>query len=241
MNIYLELTEAFNQSGRRAVICSGQAVVLHRLAVMSKDGDWILRESSNDLTHILSVLENYGAKYRFGAPLDLGWMQGGWSSHFEFIHDDIRVRTDFFTRPPRLSDEALALIWNREAWFDPPFTSARDLAQIKMTQREKDYPVIGELARIMPDVRDQLFFSRSAIDLIRLAQKYPDIVEDLAKHRPLLSKALVAKSVDDEESLRASLDEERRSMMKKDRDRLSAFEQAAKEWREKWPTLTSYH
>ena len=44
VNIYLELTEAFNTGALRAIICSGQAVVLHRLAIMSKDGDWILRE-----------------------------------------------------------------------------------------------------------------------------------------------------------------------------------------------------
>jgi len=43
-NIYLDLTREFNAGRLRVVICSGQAVVLHRLAVMSKDGDWILRD-----------------------------------------------------------------------------------------------------------------------------------------------------------------------------------------------------
>jgi hypothetical protein len=37
-NIYIELTRAFNRGKIRAVICSSQAVVLHRLALMSKDG-----------------------------------------------------------------------------------------------------------------------------------------------------------------------------------------------------------
>ena len=39
MNIYLQLTGAFNEDRLRAVICSGQAVVLHRLAIMSKDNE----------------------------------------------------------------------------------------------------------------------------------------------------------------------------------------------------------
>jgi hypothetical protein len=37
-NPYLELTAAFNRGRRRTLISSGQAVVLHRLAIMSKDG-----------------------------------------------------------------------------------------------------------------------------------------------------------------------------------------------------------
>jgi len=106
-----DLTTAFNSGGRlRAVICSGQAVVLHRLAVMSKDGDWILREDEAVLAHVLAVFQDYGANYRFGAPLDLGWLRGGWSSHFEFAFEGLRIRTDFFTRPPRFSGSDLDLL-----------------------------------------------------------------------------------------------------------------------------------
>ena len=90
----------------RAIVCSGQAVVLHRVAIMSKDGDWILREDEGALQQIRSVLAGRGAHYRFGAPLDLRWMRGGWSSHFEFRSESLRVRTDFVTRPPRLTREA---------------------------------------------------------------------------------------------------------------------------------------
>jgi len=38
---------------------------------MSKDGDWILREDAEALDHVLQTLESHGARYRFGAPLDL--------------------------------------------------------------------------------------------------------------------------------------------------------------------------
>ena len=47
----------------------GQAVVLHRLAIKSKDGDWLLREDGETMRQVLSILEGYGATYRFGAPL----------------------------------------------------------------------------------------------------------------------------------------------------------------------------
>ncbi|MGA2259152.1 MAG: hypothetical protein ABSG53_31150, partial [Thermoguttaceae bacterium] len=81
MNIYVDLTREFNAPGLNAILSSGQAVVLHRLAVMSKDGDWILRENEAAMEHVLAVLAARKAVYRFGAPLDLRWMRGGWSAH----------------------------------------------------------------------------------------------------------------------------------------------------------------
>ena len=102
MTVYLDLTRQFNAGRLRAVLSSGQAVVLHRLAVMSKDGDWILREEKEALDHVLAVLASRKARYRFGAPLDTRWMAGGWSSHFEFQENGLRIRTDFVTRPPRV-------------------------------------------------------------------------------------------------------------------------------------------
>jgi hypothetical protein len=44
-NPYLGLTEELNRGRLRALLSSGQAVVMHRLAIMSKDGDWILDEA----------------------------------------------------------------------------------------------------------------------------------------------------------------------------------------------------
>ena len=93
------------------VLGGGQAVVLHRLAIMSKDGDWVLFEDEEAVSHVLSVLAGHGSRYRFGAPLDLRWMRGGWSSHFEFRTDVLRVRTDFVTRPPRLTMKDIQQMW----------------------------------------------------------------------------------------------------------------------------------
>ena len=78
VNVYQELTAVLNAGRLRAILSSGQAVVMHRLAVMSKDGDWILREDDEAPGHVLAVLAERGAHYRFGAPLDRRWMAGGW-------------------------------------------------------------------------------------------------------------------------------------------------------------------
>lgn len=45
-NLYFELTREFNADGVVAVLSSGQAVVYYRLAIMSKDGEWIVREDA---------------------------------------------------------------------------------------------------------------------------------------------------------------------------------------------------
>lgn len=237
-NIYLQLTNEFNAGKVRAIICSGQAAVLHRVAIMSKDGDWILREDPEACKHVLAVLERFGARYRFGAPLDIRWLAQGWSSHFEFTMDVLRVRTDFFSRPPRINAAEMALLWQEQAQARPPFVNLTQLARMKQTDREKDYVVIGELARRMMDPAsrvdpaDCLRFSRSAIDLMRLAEQHPSLVERLAAERPVL-----AMIKDGRDRLEAALDAERRDMMHANERRLARFQAAANRWLAQWPAI----
>jgi hypothetical protein len=79
VNVHVDLTHEFNSGRLRAIICGDPAVVLHRLAITSKDGAWILAEDDEALQHVLRTLEQHRARYRFGAPLDRRWMAGGWS------------------------------------------------------------------------------------------------------------------------------------------------------------------
>ncbi len=233
MSVYLELTECFNERRLRAVISSGQAVVLHRLAVMSKDGDWILREDQETMTHVLTVLARFQAHYRFGAPLDVRWMAGGWSAHLEFRRDDLRVRTDFVTRPPRLAPVELQHLLLEQENRRIPFVNPRHLADLKKTNREKDYAVIGELARLMTDPRDQLMYSRSARDLTVLAGQHPDLVSRLTKERPLLAKISLGREV-----IEQALDAERRVLMRKNEERLALYLDAAQGWSQRWPEVS---
>lgn len=232
MVIYLDLTREFNAGRTRAVICSGQACVLHRLAIASKDGDWILREDDEALDHVLRVLEQRGARYRFGAPLDVRWMSGGWSAHFEFKTSELRVRTDFFTRPPRISSADLARMWREQDGRDLPFTDARITALMKQTDREKDWPFVGELARLETDARNALLLSRSPRDLIHLAGQHPALMAQLREQRPALSAI-----AEGSERLLEELDRERRAAMRADRERLSAYVAAGRAWADAWPAI----
>jgi len=232
VNIYLELTQAFNAGRLRAILSSGQAVVLHRLAIMSKDGDWILREDPEALAHVLRVLETYGAHYRFGAPLDARWLAGGWSAHFEFRRAALRVRTDFVTRPARLSAQQLQALWEQNAQAEIPVTDLASLVEIKKTNREKDYAVIGELARRLTNPREQLLYSRSAQDLLQLARQQPALVAELAGLRPLLAQLKSERA-----AVEVALDAERRALMHANERRLAGYFTAAEVWQQHWPTV----
>lgn len=150
-NFYFDLTRELNAESCIAFLASGQAVVYYRLALMSKDGDWILEETPAACRRVLEVLARHKARYRAGAPLDVRWLAGGWSSHFElFDEQKRRIRCDFFTRPPRIP-----LTWLKEGFarFSPGDLAVIDLPSLilmKKTQRAKDYPIIGELARRLP-------------------------------------------------------------------------------------------
>lgn len=228
-NPYPGLTAEFNRGRLRAILSSGQAVVAHRLAVMSKDGDWILREQGDDLSHVLRVLAAHGARYRFGAPLDVRWLAGGWSSHFEYQGDGLRVRTDFVTRPPRLSASQLGEVWAAAERSGDPVIGVAPLAVLKLTNRERDYAVIGELARLMTDPEEQLRFSRSARDLIELVRRHPDIAGRLESERPVLAEV-----VNGREALEVALDRERRQFMHANEERLQRYLRAGSGWASIW-------
>jgi hypothetical protein len=233
VNIYIQLTKEFNEGRLRAIISSAQAVVLHRLAIMSKDGDWILRETESDLGHVLRVLERHGSRYRYGAPLDVRWMAGGWSAHFEFSHDRLRVRADFFTRPPRIPSDQLSRLWKEHAGDGPPFLNVRDLAEMKKTNRERDYAVIGELARRMTQIEDQILYSRSSRDLIRLGEQNPGEIARLSKQRPALRAVTQGR-----DRLEVELDAERRTLIHANEERLEAYANASARWQSTWPHMT---
>jgi len=228
-NPYLELTAELNRGRLRALISSGQAVVLHRLAIMSKDGDWILREDSEATDHAIAVLARREARYRYGAPLDSRWLAGGWSSHFEMRQERLRLRADFVTRPPRVSSEELAGQWQAAEASRREVIGLEPLAALKMTRREKDYAVIGELARRMEDPRSQLLYSRSARDLIALAASAPEALAELTPRRPLLARIAAGR-----ETLEEALDRERRALIRADEERLACYQEAAEAWAEAW-------
>ena len=220
-NIYFELTAAFNAKQPVVALASGQAVVFYRIAIMSKDGDWVIRETPEACATVLQELDRRGAHYRPGAPLDVRWLAGGWSSHFEFRDDrQRRVRCDFLSRPPRVSRSAV----------DHILTSAREssgmivvdlnaLIAMKQTQRAKDYAVIGELATLLPPERE--------IELTTNPDRIMALAETMGRssQRPA---ARLASTGADRHAVVLALAEEIDGLQQADRRRMAIYEAAAR-------------
>lgn len=238
MSIWLELTNEFNRGRVRAALSSGQAVVHYGLALMSKDGDWIIREDQETLDHILATLSRYNASYRFGAPLDLGWLRGGWSCHFEFERDGSRIRCDFVSRPPRLSTEDLQNLWTRvEAEGSEKVVSKAELAALKLTNREKDYVVIGELARGIEIEAEALRYSRDPQQIRALLSRNPGLLSVLKTVRPGIAGALGTPN--EVEQLEEQLDKERRVHMRLNTRRIESYMAAAQNFQTEYVKLAS--
>ena len=115
---------------------------------------------------------------------------------------------------------------------EAPIVSLPVLAELKKTNREKDYAVIGELARQMEDPRQRMLASRSARDLVALAGAQPELARELAAARPVLAE--IGARMD---ALEAALDAERRTMIHANENRLRHYLEAATEWAARWPAL----
>lgn len=221
-NIYFELTEAFNADAPTVALASGQAVVFYRIAIMSKDGDWIIRESPDACVRVLAELERRGARYRLGAPLDVRWLGGGWSSHFEFVDARRRrVRCDFVSRPPRVPPGSLAALFDRAVGTRLLAIDPESLILMKQTQRAKDYAIIGELAARLPPERE-LELTTDPDRVLALAEAFGQ-----GSSRPA---AQAARGGEGRRRVVTLLAEEADDLQQRDAARLAAFERAARDY-----------
>ncbi len=231
-SVYQTLTAELNQGRCRTIMSSGQACVLHRIAFVSKDGDWLLREDQESIRHVIAVLTRHGARYRLGAPLDARWLAAGWSTHAEYQEGGLRVRTDFVTRPPRIASARLAELWVEAETSVPYLLPIPDLIALKRTLRDRDYPIIGALAQRLDDPASQLLFSQSIDTLAHLVGTQVALARSLADQRPLLQTA-----IDHPERIRLQLNEERFEHQERDRRRMRAFAEAIQPWAQAWQAL----
>ncbi|HLA78904.1 MAG TPA: hypothetical protein VJU18_15100 [Vicinamibacteria bacterium] len=220
-NVYFELTEEFNAAGPTVLLASGQAVVYHRIAIMSKDGDWVVRETPDACRRVLEVLGCRGARYRPSAPLDVRWLAGGWSSHFEFFDErKRRIRCDFFSRPPRLPRAVIDGLFERGRGHPLAVVDVEPLILMKQTQRAKDYAVIGELSRLLPPERE-LALTTDPDRVLELAPRFGSAMD-----RPAVLAALAG----ERDPVVVALAREADRLQAEDRRRLRVYEDAAAEY-----------
>jgi hypothetical protein len=225
-NVYFALTGEFNSEGLIAP-SAGQAVVFYRIALMSKDGDWVLRETAGACRRVRSVLADHGARYRPGAPLDPRWLAGAGpatsSSSTKRNAASMRLREP----PARIAPGDL----------DAMFAAARgdgrlrvvdlSLIRLKQTQRAKDYPVISELSRLLPPEIEL----RWTTDPDRIME----LSSPLGQGSPRAS-VRAARDGLSREVVVMELAREIDRMQREDRDRMRRYEAAARPYLEEFRT-----
>lgn len=174
----------------RFAITSGMACVHYGLQQTTKDSDWIIAPDDLDkLRELLLGLEQavppWRVSYRniFGAPLDAEFMAHGWTSHLLLTKPDgAEHKVDFFGKAPRV----------RHVSLDPDFPDFADrdvVAQMKRTDRPKDWPMVDSLGwQLMERSRSQsLVHIQDAAKLLSVWPQTEVEVRNLAvQRRPLL-------------------------------------------------------
>jgi len=150
---YEDLVRTLRDRGVVCAITSGLACVHYGIAETTKDCDLLCHGASFEtLLELLSEtrIENVACAYRgnISPPLDAGWHRGGWTSHFEWQIQPQPVKLDVFGHALRES----------APWFEDIiglYAGAQTVAEMKRTNRDKDWPFITALGERMIDVDDE--------------------------------------------------------------------------------------
>lgn len=129
------------------LLISGQATILYGAATFSEDIDLWIEPSGLNVQRLRVALKQAGARYhKLTPPLDLRYLEAGHGFHFVFEPEPVFL--DVLGRPPRSPSFAGAQRDSRRFetdWGKLPVIGARDLIELKKTQRLADYPIISAL------------------------------------------------------------------------------------------------
>lgn len=197
LQFYRTFKQLLIENGIRSILTSGMACVEYGIQETTKDTDWVIHPE--DISKLVDALchqekglsgSNWRISYRnlFGAPLMAEYHQGGWSTHLA-VHDEPNSpehHIDLFGAPPRLTVE-LALANACDGIAD-----VLVVAQMKKTDRSKDWPIVNALALqgwFAGDITSLLHI-REAVILIKAWKSLSEPDQALlALRRPLLTQA----------------------------------------------------
>ncbi len=139
--------QRLHQATIRFAITSGQACVYYGIQQTTKDSDWIVEPE--DLEKLVALLQELDANpgmsvsYRAicGAPCSKTYLGNGWTSHVRITDaEGVEHHLDFFGQAPRVA----VVEYDQD---DPDYASRSLVAQMKKTDREKDWPFVAALGR----------------------------------------------------------------------------------------------
>jgi hypothetical protein len=142
--------------GVRALLMGGQACVLYGAAEFSRDADFNVLASPENLDRLTGALDDLQADVIAVPPFDPQYLERGHAIHFRCRHPDAQgMRVDVMARLRGV--DPFPELWERRTTWDLPegfqidSLSLPDLVASKKTQRDKDWPMIRRLVEVSYD------------------------------------------------------------------------------------------
>ena len=219
---YEGLVARARSRGIACAITSGMACVAFGVSETTKDCDLLCTpQSAGKLLELLgkAALGGHLPGYRgnLTAPLDARWFRGGWTSHFVWGPAGSGAYLDIFGVAPRSSSP-----WETE--IQGFYASPHTVAEMKRTNRDKDWPFVTALGARMIEQGDQRgwlhIYDEKLLRTFGDGAKRP---AELLKQRPVLELAAT-----NDPKLRSALRAEIEYWHELDRIRLGVYERAVR-------------
>jgi hypothetical protein len=208
----------------RALLMGGQACIFYGGAEFSRDIDFAILASEENLIQLNACLDELDAEVIAVPPFSLEYLERGHAIHFRCRTPEAAgLRVDVMTKLRGVDD--FKKLWERrntilsEDGTEYHLMSLPDLVKAKKTQRDKDWPMIRRLleadyfAATNQPTPDQIEFwlleLRTPELLIETAEAYPNIAKTFDSFRPLLKFASIGDAVLLAEALLSEEKEER--------------------------------
>lgn len=208
--------------GVEALLMGGQACVLYGAAEFSRDADFAVSASENNLERLRAALEELDAEVVAVPPFERRFLDRGHAVHFR-CHDPVVAGFRVHVMSRLRGVAPFPILWSRRTTWHVPdglvvdSLSLPDLVASKKTQRDKDWPMIRRLVEANYDegfaspapaqVDFWLRELRTPMVLMEAAERFPEAAGPIARERIALAAAVTG----DEEAVVAALaDEEQR-------------------------------
>lgn len=227
-NPILKVLSTFQKYDVQALLIGGQACIIYGAVEFSRDSDFLILVSSENLVRLRRTLSKLQAENVYFPPLKAGYLRRGHACHFRCQAEDVRgLRVDLLARLRGCDD--FDALWRRRMRVELPdgqiipIIGLRDLVQSKKTQRDKDWFMLRRL--VENDIRLNregprrgqaswwLMECRNPETLTDLANVFTQEAKRLVKKRPLIQFAIRG---EEPELTTALLDEEG---LERERDR----------------------
>lgn len=216
----------FQKHRVKALLIGGQACIIYGAVEFSKDSDFVILLSSDNLKRIAKALKELNAEQIYVPSLKEEYLSKGHACHFRAGMSEAKgIRIDIMSKMRGCN--SFEKLWEKRKRVRIEgriinIISLKDLVQSKKTQRDKDWLMLKRLIEIdilntqqpaLGRIKWWFLECRTPELLVKILERYPHLAKECSKKRPLLKYA-IEKSL---EKLDSSLLEEEKIERYKDK------------------------